>query len=149
MAKISVIDEKAPQKAADSPKARPTFMPTNATVLERSERGGPKKITPPSSGKNAHSSPVLLPPTLENGLFEPPSDADNTWNSGKIEGLWTTDKPGNCWVYLKEEGWIKLSDASETGVDALMLLASVARDSASSFLYRKEKDGEIHEVYIW
>jgi hypothetical protein len=129
--------------------SRPTWTPQPTILAERSSRGGPKNIVPPSNPKAGAQNPTLVPPSIESGIFEPPSDADNTWNSGKVEGLWTTDKGGNCWIYLREDFWIKLSENSETGVESMMLLASIARDSGATFLYRKGNDGLIHEVYVW
>jgi hypothetical protein len=149
MAKSTMLSENNPPIDPITQNDRPTWMPTSVANSERSSRGGPKKITPPSNAKAPTQSPVLMPPSFESGIFEPQSDANNTWNSGKVEGLWTTEKSGNCWIFLREENWIKISDTSETGVDAMMLLASIARDSGANFLYRKGKEGAIQEVYLW
>jgi hypothetical protein len=128
---------------------RPTWTPQSTTLMERTSRGGPKNITPPNTSYTNAKNPTLMPPSIESGIFEPPTDADNTWNSGIVEGLWTTEKGGNCWVFLREDYWVKLSETSETGVESMMLLATIARDSGATFLYRKGNDGLIHEVYVW
>jgi hypothetical protein len=129
---------------------RPTWTPKQSSLpTERSSRGGPKNITPPTTSYTNAKNPTLMPPSIESGIFKPPTDADNTWNSGIVEGLWTTEKGGNCWVFLREDYWVKLSETSETGVESMMLLATIARDSGATFLYRKGNDGLIHEVYVW
>jgi hypothetical protein len=149
MAKSNTIIENIIQKDPINNNDRPTWMPMTAVNAERVPRGGPKKITPPNNAKAPTQNPILMPPSFESGIFEPQGDANNTWNSGKVEGLWVTEKSGNCWIFLREENWIKIAETTETGVEAMMLLASIARDSGANFLYRKGKEGMIQEVYLW
>ena len=46
-------------------------------------------------------------------------------------------------------GWVKLSNASDSGIVAMTMLASHAKEKQSRFDYRQEADGMIDEIYAW
>jgi hypothetical protein len=92
---------------------------------------------------------------------EPPADvlaksqktaqsAGTTWNSNQlVNGLWSINQDRNSWVGVAGVGWVKLSGASDTGIVALTMLSSHAKQLQSSYNFRTEADGLIHEIYAW
>ena len=55
----------------------------------------------------------------------------------------------NCWTYLDTVGWRRLSEASESGLVAMNMLASDAYQlNATASLYEAD-DGRIAQLYVW
>jgi hypothetical protein len=72
-----------------------------------------------------------------------------------ITGLWSTNEDKNSWIWINDSndsansGWKKLSNASESGIVALTMLASHAKQVGSKVSYRDEDDQMVHEMYVW
>jgi hypothetical protein len=78
------------------------------------------------------------------------TDGVTTWVGDKrVSSLWSINQVRNSWVGISGVGWIKLSNASDSGIVALTMLAASARQMQNRFDYRQEGDGMIHEVYAW
>lgn len=72
------------------------------------------------------------------------------WNSNKkVTGLWSIDQDKNAFARIAGTGWKKLANNSESGIVALNMLTSHAKAENSNVNYRDEKDGMIHEIYVW
>lgn len=119
------------------------------------------------NGENtmSESKPTLIPPAedvseidADVGTAEPTltpgsmaSEGGITaWvNDKRISALWSKNDNRNSWVYITSVGWKKLADNSDSAVVALSLVASHAKQTQTSFNYREESDGKIHEMYVW
>jgi hypothetical protein len=75
--------------------------------------------------------------------------AGTIWNKDAIiNASWSINEDKNSWVSIANIGWIKLSNASNSGNIALSMLASYAKLMGSIVYYRQEDDGMIHEFYV-
>jgi hypothetical protein len=113
--------------------ARPTLIPNqqqsniqNATVAEPT-------LEPPSGGIAARGG----------------AGGATAWGTQTVGGLWSIAEDKNSWVFVNNVGWIKLSNASESGIMALTMLCASARQTGTQFNYRQEADNMIHEIYVW
>ncbi len=114
-------DLTAPQKAGLSAGARPAVAPTGST-----------KTLPAKAG---------AVPTLSGG-------AGTKWlSSVHITAVWSINQDRNAWVYVDTTGWVKLSNASDSGIVTLTLLATLARLTGEAVTCRQESDSMIHEIY--
>jgi len=85
-----------------------------------------------------------------NQVISSVSATATTWNnSAHINALWSINQDKNSWVGIAGIGWKKLSTASESGIVALTMLASTAKEKNSLVYYREESDARIHEFYVW
>lgn len=76
--------------------------------------------------------------------------AGTTWNNNMtFNALWSINQDRNSWAGVANVGWVKLSTASDTGIQTLSILAAHARQMGSIVNYRQEDDGMIHEMYVW
>jgi hypothetical protein len=129
----------------------PTLTPPkdapNATLLPTA-RGIKKptvtRIAPPEIGTE---SPRLTLPSPVPTAIE--LDTKNTlWRSQPIGGLWTNDQNQNGWVWFNQENWVRLSDATESGLMAMMMLAASGKETGTPCLSRRDSDGKICELYL-
>jgi hypothetical protein len=87
-------------------------------------------------------------PTLRPQSAGAAGGAGTQWlSSVHITALWSINQDRNFWVYLDTTGWVKLSNASDSGIAALTMLASYAKLSGEAVTCRQESDGMIHEIY--
>ena len=70
-------------------------------------------------------------------------------NDKRVGGLWSINQNRNSWVYITGVGWKKLANNSDSAVVALTILAANAKQSQTTYSYREEADGMIHETYVW
>lgn len=121
--------------ASGETEARPTLLPS------LQEQAGETTTT-------AYAMPTLEPPV--GGIAARGSAGGATaWGNQTVGGLWSIAQDKNAWVYVNNDGWVKLSPASEPGIMAMTLLCASARQTGSPFNYRKEADNTIHEIYVW
>lgn len=121
--------------ASGEPEAKPTLIPN---------------IQQQGTGQDtaSQSAPTLEPPV--GGIAARGSAGGATaWGSQTVGGLWSIAQDKNAWVYVNNDGWVRLSPASEPGIIALTMLSASARQTGSPFNYRKEADNMIHEIYVW
>jgi hypothetical protein len=89
--------------------------------------------------------PTLMPPQSVSV-----SKSATAWASdARVNALWSINENRNAWIGVADVGWRKLANNSDTAVVALTMLAAHARETQSSYSYREEADGMIHECYIW
>ena len=91
------------------------------------------------------TAPSLIPPEGERGVT-----GVTAWqNDKRVATLWAINENRNSWVYITNVGWKKLANASDSGIVAMTILASHAKELQRRIDYRDEADGMIHEMYIW
>lgn len=97
-----------------------------------------------AGGGSASTAPSLRPASAGAG------GATATWQSNvHVAGLWSINQDRNCWTYLDTVGWRRLSEASESGLVAMNMLASHAYQlNATASLYEAD-DGRIAQLYVW
>ena len=89
---------------------------------------------------------VAAPPAAKSAA----GDGIATWLGDKrVSSLWSINQVRNSWVGISGVGWVKLSNASDSAIVAMTVLASHAKEKQSRFDYRQEADGMIHEIYAW
>ena len=121
-------DLTAAQKAGLSAGPRPAVAPTGST-----------KTLP----ANAGAAPTLRPQSAGSG-----GGTGTKWLSGvHITAVWSINQDRDACVYVDTTGWVKLSNASDSGIVALTLLATLARLTKEAVTCRQESDGMIHEIY--
>ena len=67
-------------------------------------------------------------------------------NDARVNALWSINQNRNAWIGVANLGWRKLANNSDSAVVALTMLAAHARETQSSYSYREEADGMIHEI---
>jgi hypothetical protein len=114
----------------------------------------PKEIG--AISKTGSGAPTATPPagkSVKAGGAGAPGSAGavkTVWNNSQIvNALWTINQDRNSWLGIQGVGWLKLSTASDTGVVALTVLASHAKQMQTVINYRVEDDGMVHEIYAW
>ncbi len=91
------------------------------------------------------AAPSMAPPTEQLVAM-----GVTAWVGDKrVNALWGINQNRNSWVSVAGIGWKKLANNSDTAVVALTTLAAHARLMQSSYNYREEADGMIHECYVW
>jgi hypothetical protein len=153
--------------------SRPNHTPKGGVaLLERSHTGqstrAPAMPTMPPSMKGNGISSEMRPRTLSKDelmiaegvggavsmpTLTPPQGASasvTAWaNDARVNALWSINQNRNAWLSVANVGWRKLANNSDTAIVALTMLAAHARETQSSYSYREEADGMIHECYIW
>ncbi len=118
-----------------------TLMPTERDIKKTTAT----RLPPPEIGTDApkFAPPLPFPTTIELASKEP-----TLWRSQPVGGLWTIDQNLNGWVWFNQENWVRISDATESGLMAMMMIAASGKETGTPCLYRRETDGKIHEMYI-
>jgi hypothetical protein len=131
---------------------KPTMLPPQdapiSTLLATDKpvkKAAKGKIAPPEIGLD---SPKFLPTFPIPTVLELESKEPTTWRSQPVGGLWTTDQNLNGWLWFAQENWVRVSDATESGLMAMMMLGGSGKETGTPCLYRKDVDGEIKEMYI-
>jgi hypothetical protein len=117
------------------------------------------------TGTTELTMPVDEPPQelameLSTGNESRPAAAENalsatvavaaTWHRGKrITGLWSMNQNRNVWVNLSDIGWRKLANGSDSGIVALNMVASHARQMNRSVDAYEDDKQQIKEIYVW
>jgi len=131
------------KKSASARQGNPTenaAMATIAGIKSKASVSGIAAVSP--------SITPITPPRLEAGV----SGVAGAWNDLEtITGLWSINQDKNSWMWVSGavNGWKKLSNISESGIVALNMLASHAKQTGSIVNYRDEADGMVHEMYVW
>jgi hypothetical protein len=117
------------------------------------------------SGTTEPAMPVDEPPPelameLSTDNESRPAEAENvlsatvaaaaTWHRGKrITGLWSINQNRNVWINLSTVGWRKLANSSDSGIVALNMAASHARQMNRSVDAYEDDKQQIKEIYVW
>lgn len=96
-------------------------------------------------------APGLLPagvdPTLEAQAI---AALTGTWRQNvQVTALWSINEPRNAWIYVANIGWKKLFNGRDGAFNALVTLASQARQTGRPISFREENDGMVYEIYLW
>jgi hypothetical protein len=131
---------------------QPTAMPPAAAARSQGDCGcGGSTAGSAGAGAmlvagsaSASTAPSLRPATTAAGAVTA------TWQSNvHVSGMWSINQDRNAWVHLDTVGWRKLSDASESGLVAMNMIAAHAYQlGATSNLYEGD-DGRIAQLYVW
>jgi hypothetical protein len=140
-------------KLLDSPLGiEPTLSPLqgNLFLAAKPLTKGIKKTTtlliaPPDTGEDA---PKFIPSLPFPQAIELDNKEPTLWRSQLVGGLWTVDQNGTGWLWTAQENWVRLSDATESGLMAMLMLAASGKETGTPCLYRKGDDGKINELYI-
>ena len=96
-----------------------------------------------------HLSPSISSPSVPQSR-EAGVATVTTWSAAAtINALWSINQDKNSWISDASLGWKKLSNASDSGIVALTILSSHAKQLGSTVYYRTEDDGMVHEIYVW
>jgi hypothetical protein len=94
------------------------------------------------------AAPTLAPPTAAEVAVE--AGVAATWRSNvKIDALWSIDQTRNAFVHIVDVGWRKIYNGRDGAFQALVSLASQARQTNRIVNLREEADGMIYEIYVW
>ena len=105
-------------------------------------------LTPPRN--NAVSQAGTTAPSLTPDALAATAGGITAFNSDKrVSALWNMNQNRNSWVHVPGIGWKKLASNSDSAVVALTMLAAHAKQTQTSYSYRDEADGMIHESYVW
>jgi hypothetical protein len=72
-----------------------------------------------------------------------------TWLSGQVTALWSIDEIRNAWMLVSGVGWKKIFNGRDGAFQALIALASQARQTGRTINFREEADGMVYEIYLW
>jgi hypothetical protein len=117
-----------------------SILPTTKAVGKKTIR-----IAPPETGTDA---PTFVPPLPMPSAIEVVSKDPTLWRAQPVGGLWTIDQNMTGWLWF-QESWIRVSDATESGLMAMMMIAASGKETGTPCLFRQEADGEIHELYVF
>jgi hypothetical protein len=96
----------------------------------------------------APAAPTLEPPAAAEAAAE--AGVAATWrNNVRIDALWSIDETRNAWVNVVGLGWRKIYNGRDGAFQALVSLASQARQTNRIVNLREEADGMIYEIYVW
>jgi hypothetical protein len=96
------------------------------------------------------SGPTLAPPVSTAGATTGEAAATATWQTNvTIDALWSIDETRNAFMHVVGLGWRKIFNGRDGAFQALVLLASQARQTGRPCNLREEADGMIYEIYLW
>ena len=150
--KASTPDQEPPERAAEGAGAGGDAAPTEQPPAEQAGAAAAATSTAKpdlydvTGASLGGSDAVAAPPAGEGAA----GDGIATWLGDKrVSSLWSINQVRNSWVGISGVGWVKLSNASDSAIVAMTMLASHAKEKQSRFDYRQEADGMIHEIYAW
>jgi hypothetical protein len=125
---------------ASQPSIAPTQEPPAQAILTSELR--PVDLPAPLSAAMAQDAP-------RDDVLQAAESVTAWVNSQKVTMLWGVAQNRNSWMAIAGVGWKRLSNATDSGVMALTILAAHARQSQTTVNYREEADGMVHEMYVW
>jgi len=131
--------------------AGPTLAPPGE--LSTSEAGGLAAPTATEeqiatiAGDSA-AAPTLTPPSTAGAVTA--DGVTVSWHTNVlIDALWSIDQTRNVFVHIVGVGWKKIFNGRDGSFQALVTLASQARQTNRPASLREEADGMIYEIYLW
>jgi hypothetical protein len=145
---MTTTDEKTTQDGL----GRPTQPPPEIVTGAEAGNGGvtaPTRTAPSvAEAAVADSGPALdRPPTAAAAAGDQAVAA--TWLSGQVTALWSIDEVRNAWMLVAGVGWKKIYNGRDGAFQALVAIASQARQTGRSINFREEADGMVYEIYLW
>jgi len=147
----SFIPGRASGSSAASASNHPTAIPPAAAARSQAGCCGGSTAGAPAAGAmlvagsaSAGTAPSLRPATTAAGAVTA------TWQSDvHVSGMWSINQDRNAWVYLDTVGWRKLSNASESGLVSISMIAAHAYQLGSTSSLYEADDGSIAQLYVW
>ncbi len=100
-------------------------------------------------GEAATSAPTASPPGTA-GLDAGEEAVSGTWTTGvTIDATWSIDEVRNAYVHVAGGAWKKIFNARDGSFQALLTLATQARQTGRTVSLREEADGMVYEIYLW
>jgi len=127
-------------KSIVSGKATPMENTSIASVIIKKGQNGTIKD---------HLSPSMPPPSIAKSGEQAVNGVTVWSDAATINALWCINQDKNSWFGDAALGWKKLSTASDSGIVALTMLSSHAKQKGSTVYYRTEDDNMVHEMYVW
>lgn len=98
---------------------------------------------------SAESGPGQMPPPLAAAAGDD-TGVTATWHSNvKVDALWSIEETRNAWLRIAGGPWKKIYSGRDGSFQALVTLASQARQTQRTVSMREEAGGVIHEIYLW
>ncbi|QDO88293.1 hypothetical protein FNH13_07980 [Ornithinimicrobium ciconiae] len=95
------------------------------------------------------SGPSLQPPEALAAGADDDGVTAATWHSVKIDALWSIEETRNAWLRIAGGAWKRIYNGRDGSFQALVTLASQARQTGRTAQIREESDGMIYEIYLW
>lgn len=95
------------------------------------------------------SGPSLMPPETMLAAGEDGGVTAATWHSVQIDALWSIEETRNAWFRIAGGAWKRIYNGRDGSFQALVTLASQARQTGRTAQIREEADGMIYEIYLW
>ena len=128
------LEPVATRAGADDPAGAPT-LPAELLEAVQAERYA--------------EAPTLTPPS-EAEIAAAEAEGIAAWHNGKkITALWSNDSNRNSYIAVSGMGWKKLSNANDSSVVSMTMLAAHAEQTNANVNLRIESDGMVHELYVW
>ncbi|MDX6239438.1 MAG: hypothetical protein QOG10_4253 [Kribbellaceae bacterium] len=132
--------------------AGPSMAPPSEVFTSATEAGlGAPTMTDEqlaAMAVEATAGPALMPPTAAEVAVV--AGVTATWRSNvQIDALWCLDQTRNAFVHVVGLGWRKIYNGRDGAFQALVSLASQARQTNRVCNLREEADGMIYEIYVW
>ena len=110
---------------------------TEAEVSAMTEQSGPAPtMTPPATAATSGDASA--------------GGVTATWrNNVHITALWSIEETRNAFVHVAGVGWRKIYNGRDGSFQALVTLASQARQTNRPVHLREEADGMIYAIYLW
>ena len=132
---------------------RPSDTAT-ASTGDTIDLGAPRQL----SSADLSDAVLTAQDVLGNPIGEPPGSAAGraavaavgAWQQDKrISAMWTNRSPRNAYMHVTGIGWKRLSPANDASWNAMVMLATQARQTNCRIDYRDEADGLVHEIFLW
>lgn len=94
------------------------------------------------------AAPSLTPPSIV-GVAAGEGVTVSWHTNVQIDALWSIDQTRNAFVHIVGVGWKKIFNGRDGSFQALVTLASQARQTNRPASLREEADGMIYEIYLW
>ncbi len=131
--------------------------PTQSPPVESASGDGRGGTSAPSvlmdepglSAATTDSGPTLLPPEAALAAGEDTAVTATWHNNVKVDALWVIDESRNAWLRVAGGAWKRIYGGRDGAFQALVTLASQARQTGRPVNLREEADGMIYEIYLW
>lgn len=137
------------QSSADD---APALEPVSARAESADPAGAPAlppELLEAAEAERYAPAPTVTPPS-EAEILAAEAEGVAAWhNSKKITALWSNDSNRNSYIAVSGMGWKKLSNANDSSVVSMTMLAAHAEQTNANVNLRIESDGMVHELYVW
>jgi hypothetical protein len=141
---------KKESSGTNSPNLDPTIVFSTFDGANFMSDQKPTLMPPLQDSSSGSTDAGATAPSFTPATLAAATGAIAAWNNDKrVSALWSINQNRNSWVYVSGVGWKKLANNSDSAVVALTILAAHAKQTQTTFTYRDEADGMIHETYLW